>query len=255
MAYDFRRIKVLVVDCQPSIFELLKGILNAFTVQPKNIFPAFTAEEAYDKFCMINHHLIIVDWLEDPNGTVDLTRLIRTHKRSPNPFVPIIMTAGSAHEKRVLRARDAGISEYLVKPFTAGALAERITRVVEDQKKFVVSDHYTGPDRRVSTEEYTGVERREDSSAFKASKMRREVDSLRAELEHLQEDDIEDKRKIWEKALEQMEENSRDRKIRAEKMRQQREEMFEEAKLKEEKAKLQKRIQDLRKKENRSRKK
>lgn len=255
MSYDFRKIKVLVVDCQPSIYELLKGVLNAFTVPQKNIFPAFTVEEAFDKFRIVNHHLIIIDWLENPNDAVNLARMVRTHKKSPNPFVPIIMTAGSSHEKRVLRARDAGISEYLVKPFTAGALAERITRVVEDQKAFVISESYTGPDRRISAEAYAGPERRQDSPAYKATKMRQEVDDLRSELTHLQEESIEDKRLIWEKALQQLEENTKETKIRAEKVRQQKEELIEEAKLKQEKAKLQRRIQELRKKEKGPRKK
>ena len=79
---------------------------------------------------------------------------------TPNRFVPIIMTAGTGHLDNVIRARNAGISEYLVKPFSAGALADRITRVIESPREFVISDNYIGPDRRIKQRVYVGEDRR-----------------------------------------------------------------------------------------------
>lgn len=165
MAYDFRKVKVLVVECSPPMFELLKNVLGVFTVPVKNIHSSYNAEDAFHKFCSVNHDLLIVDWLQNPDHGINLARMIRTDKKSPNHFVPIIMTAGSGHEKKVIRARDAGVSEYLVKPFSAGSLADRITRVIEKPRQFVVCETYTGPDRRVSSEGYTGPERRESVQA------------------------------------------------------------------------------------------
>jgi DNA-binding response OmpR family regulator len=161
MKYDFTKVKVLIVECSPSVFELLRDILSIFGVKPENTVVANSNEEAFDKFCSHNNDFVIIDWLRDPSHGIKLTHAIRNDKMTPNRFVPILMIAGSGHEKRVLRARDAGISEYLVKPFSAGDLAERITRLIENQRQFVVAESFTGPDRRGTHQKiYIGVERR-----------------------------------------------------------------------------------------------
>lgn len=132
------------------------------SVPEKNIHSAYSANEAFSKFYLTKHDIIITDWLDNPDSGISLIKRIRTDQKSPNKFVPIIMTAGSGHLSRVLRSRDAGVSEYLMKPFAADALARRITRVIESKKPFVVSASYTGPDRRVREVPYEGPDRRID---------------------------------------------------------------------------------------------
>lgn len=160
------------------MLELLKGVLGVFTIPPKNIFACTTSADGWHKFCTVQPDLVIVDWMQNPDHGIHLTHQIRTDKGSPNHFVPIIMTAGSGHQNKVVRARDAGVSEYLVKPFSAGALADRITRVIEKPRQFVVSDTYTGPDRRVGlSDKYTGPERREGSKTGAGDKPARDSKS------------------------------------------------------------------------------
>jgi len=161
MAYNFKDVKVLVVESSIPMFQLVKGVLNLLTVPEKNIYASYTVEDAFASFCQLRHDIILVDWLQNPDRGIHLTKIIRRDKNTPNAFVPIIMTAGSGHLARVIKARDAGISEYLVKPFSAKSLADRLMRVVEKQREFVVCETYVGPDRRVKSEGYTGPERRE----------------------------------------------------------------------------------------------
>lgn len=88
---------------------------------------------------------------------------MRKNPASRNVFVPIIMVTAQSEEWKVMKARDAGVTEFLVKPFTAKAMAKRITMVIEYPRQFVRTDDFFGPDRRrhkVST--YTGEERRRD---------------------------------------------------------------------------------------------
>lgn len=160
MAYNFKNVKILVVESSPELFELLRGVLSLFTVPDVNIYGAYSVEEGFTKFSGSNFDMVIIDWMQNPDRGIQLTKKIRTSERSPNPFVPIIMTAGSSHKNRVLRARDAGISEYLVKPFTAKMLARKIERVIEEPRPFVVCDTYIGPNRRVGSDGYEGPERR-----------------------------------------------------------------------------------------------
>lgn len=168
MAYNFKDVKVLVVESSIPMFQLVKGVLNLLTVPEKNIYASYSVEEAFTSFQRLNHDLIIVDWLQNPDRGIQLTKIMRTDKTTPNAFVPIIMTAGSGHLNRVIRARDSGISEYLVKPFSAKSLADRITRVIEKQRQFVVCDSFVGPDRRVKQSAFEGTDRREDDSRIMA---------------------------------------------------------------------------------------
>jgi DNA-binding NtrC family response regulator len=70
---------------------------------------------------------------------------------------------GYSQKKRVIAARDSGITEFLVKPFTAKALYQRIETMIEKPRLFVKSDSYFGPDRRRKREgDYGGPERRAD---------------------------------------------------------------------------------------------
>jgi two-component system chemotaxis response regulator CheY len=162
MAYNFKDVEVLVVESSVPMFKLVKDVLNIFSVPEKNIYSAYDVDDAFRKFCQSNHDLIIVDWLQNPDHGIKLTQMIRTNKKTPNAFVPIIMTSGSGHLSRVLRARDSGVSEYLVKPFSAKSLAERVTRVIENPRPIVVCETFTGPDRRTGKwdADYTGPERR-----------------------------------------------------------------------------------------------
>lgn len=171
LAYNFKNVRVLIIESSPELFDLFRSVLKLFTVLERNIDSAYSAEEGFKKFADGNHDLVIVDWMQTPDKGIELTRKIRMSDRSPNPFVPIIMTAGSGHENRVTRARDAGVSEYLVKPFTAKTLAKKIERIVENPRQFVVSDGFVGPDRRTGRGGYEGAERRQQTAEQAESRM------------------------------------------------------------------------------------
>jgi DNA-binding response OmpR family regulator len=80
--------------------------------------------------------------------------------------VPVILMTGYSQKKRVLMARDSGITEFLVKPFTAKALYQRIEILIEKPRLFVKSNAYFGPDRRRKGDAgYSGKNRRQDEAA------------------------------------------------------------------------------------------
>ena len=66
----------------------------------------------------------------------------------------------------MLEARDAGVTEFLVKPVSAKALVDRLRTVIERQRMFVRAESYTGPDRRRrTTAGYKGPLRRDTDRA------------------------------------------------------------------------------------------
>ncbi len=161
MSYQFKNITVLVVESTRAMFDLTRSVLQAFGVN--QVYSAYGADEGFETFCRVNPDLVIIDWLEDPANGLELTRRIRTDPKSPNPFMPIVMMTGYSQKKRVLQARDSGITEFIVKPFTAKALYQKIEQLVERPRHFVSSENYFGPDRRRKREgEYKGPDRRSD---------------------------------------------------------------------------------------------
>lgn len=115
--------------------------------------------------------LAIVDFNMSPMDGVAFTRLVRNSPDSPNPYLPIIMMTGHAGKSRVVEARDAGVTEFMVKPITAKAVLDRIHAVIFRPRAYVRTEGYFGPDRRrVQREDYAGPRRRatdqeRDSSA------------------------------------------------------------------------------------------
>jgi two-component system chemotaxis response regulator CheY len=92
--------------------------------------------------------IAIVDFNMFPLDGVEFTRLVRNSPDSPNPYLPIIMMTGHSEKARVMEARDAGVTEFVVKPITAKAVFDRIQAVIVRPRAFVKTDGYFGPDRR-----------------------------------------------------------------------------------------------------------
>jgi two-component system chemotaxis response regulator CheY len=90
----------------------------------------------------------ITDWhLKEIDG-ISLTNRIRRDPHSPNPTMPVIMLTGRMERSDVELARDQGVHEYVVKPFSARTIYKRLERIVEFPRYFVVGKDYIGPDRR-----------------------------------------------------------------------------------------------------------
>jgi DNA-binding NtrC family response regulator len=73
------------------------------------------------------------------------------------------MMTGYAATARVAAARDQGVTEFLVKPFTANELARRIAYVIDAPRDFVETNEFFGPDRRRRKgHEHSDERRKED---------------------------------------------------------------------------------------------
>lgn len=74
---------------------------------------------------------------------------------------PIIMVTAEATATNIKGARDAGIHEFMVKPFTAGDLLRRVANVTLKPRDWIEAVNYVGPDRRrFNSGEYKGPQKR-----------------------------------------------------------------------------------------------
>jgi two-component system chemotaxis response regulator CheY len=105
--------------------------------------------------------LAIVDFKMFPLNGVEFTRLVRNSPDTANPYLPIIMMTGHSEKSVIVEARDAGVTEFVVKPITAKAILDRIQAVIFHPRPFVKTDEYFGPDRRRrEAPNYKGPKRR-----------------------------------------------------------------------------------------------
>ncbi len=146
MSYDLRNVSVLLAEDIHVMQELMGYALNSLGVS--TIYKASDGHSAFELFKLYNPDVVMCDWQMSPGTGLDLVEKIRQDKSSFTRTVPIIMITGYASEEYVKKARDAGVNEFLVKPFTAESLAGRLASIIERPKSFVESAHYFGPDRR-----------------------------------------------------------------------------------------------------------
>jgi DNA-binding response OmpR family regulator len=160
MSYQLQSIRVLIVEDNQPMLDLAKSILATFGVG--TVHTAKNGEEGFKKFCDLNPDIVIADWMMKPMDGISLTRRIRNDAASPNHFIPVILMTGFSEKRRVIQARDAGVTEFLVKPFNARDLYRRISQVIERPRQFVRSEDFFGPDRRrIRTTAYHGPQRRD----------------------------------------------------------------------------------------------
>ena len=120
-----------------------------------------TARPVSKAFTHFMPDIVIVDWVMPIFDGLELAQMIRQPGANANPYVPIIMLTGHSDRKRVVIARDAGITEFLAKPISAKSLYGRIVNVVVKPRPFVKTKTYFGPDRRRNVNpHYGGLERR-----------------------------------------------------------------------------------------------
>ena len=158
MTYRLDEIKILIVEDMLPMLTLTKSLLQIFGF--KEIIGARSGPEAFELYCKENPDIIITDWIMEPMSGLEFINKIRKDPKSPNPFVPIILMTGYSSRKHVELARDNGMTEFLVKPYTARDLYNKVAQLIEKPRQFVSCEQYFGPDRRRKEDSYQGPIRR-----------------------------------------------------------------------------------------------
>lgn len=127
--------------------------------------------------------LILSDYLmPGVDGNLFL-RWIRTGTQVPDRFVPFIMISGAADRDVVHAARDAGVTEFLAKPFSAKSIFERILGVINKPRQFVLARGYFGPDRRRGSQSVAQERRTTEASQIQIVNRESNVKALRDDVQ------------------------------------------------------------------------
>lgn len=150
---------VLIVDDHANMRKIVSTILHALGLQ--YVYEAADGADGFEAMRAYNPDIIIVDWEMLGIDGIEFTELVRKASDSPNPYVPVIFLTSYSDRKHVMRARDAGVTEFLAKPVSANAIYTRLMSIINKPRPFVRSRNYFGPCRRRHiNREYAGFERR-----------------------------------------------------------------------------------------------
>ena len=161
---SLQALQVLLVDDNQHMRAITSAVLGSAGV--RKVREAADGAAALEILREHSIDLAIVDFNMFPLDGVEFTRLVRNSPDTANPYLPIIMMTGHSEKSRVYEARDAGVTEFVVKPITAKAILDRIQAVIFKPRPFVKTDGYFGPDRRRSNaSNYKGPLRRASDQA------------------------------------------------------------------------------------------
>jgi two-component system chemotaxis response regulator CheY len=121
-----RSIKVLVVDDYKTMVRIIRNLLKQ--IEFENVDDASDGEEALTKLRSGGYGLVISDWNMAPMTGLDLLRHVRADARLKD--LPFIMITAESKTENVIAAKQAGVSNYIVKPFNAETLREKIEKVL-----------------------------------------------------------------------------------------------------------------------------
>ncbi len=124
-----KTMNILIADPYKAMQGITRGLLNqmGFT----NIEEAGSGEAALEKLAERRFGLIISDWNIEPMTGLDLLRTVR-QTPDHHQAVPFIMITGESKVENVIAAKEAGVSNYIVKPFNADTLRTRLQIVLGD---------------------------------------------------------------------------------------------------------------------------
>jgi two-component system chemotaxis response regulator CheY len=117
--------KVLVVDDMVTMRRIVKNILKQLGFG--NVDEAENGQEALQKLRADTFGFVVSDWNMPVMTGIDMLRAIRADEKLKT--IPVLMVTAEAQQSNLIEAVQAGVSNYIVKPFTAETMQEKIGKI------------------------------------------------------------------------------------------------------------------------------
>ena len=128
MAVD-KNINVLIVDDYTTMLRIIRNLLKQLGFN--NVDDATDGAAALEKIKSKDYGLVISDWNMEPMTGIEFLRQVR-NSDAPYKNVPFIMVTAESKTENVVAAKQAGVNNYIVKPFNAETLKMKIASVLGD---------------------------------------------------------------------------------------------------------------------------
>lgn len=155
--------RVLILDPAPASARLLVELLQ--NVGLGQAWTASSTDQALSLAAAVEPQLFFTEFAAEAMDGIAFTRRLRRGSLACRK-APVIMITGQATPAAIWAARDAGVHEFLRKPFAIKDLIRRLEAVAVKPRSWVEAVGYVGPDRRrFNSGEYRGTRRRRADTA------------------------------------------------------------------------------------------
>ena len=121
-----KSMNVRVVDVYKTMIRIVRNLLEQLGFM--NIDDALDGPTALEKIKHTDYGLILSDWNMMPMSGYELLKAVRADPRTRN--VPFVMVTAETKTENVVAARQAGVNNYIIKPFTLAVLKQKLTTVL-----------------------------------------------------------------------------------------------------------------------------
>lgn len=119
-------LRVLVIDDFATMRKIEKNILGQLGI--KNVDEADDGSTALPKLQANQYDIILLDWNMPTMTGLELLKAVRSDDNLKD--IPVIMVTAEALKDNIVAAAQAGVNDYIVKPFTAATLEEKMKKVL-----------------------------------------------------------------------------------------------------------------------------
>lgn len=119
-------INILIVDDYKTMLRIIRSLLTQIGFS--NIDEAANGSMAVEKLKEKKYGLIISDWNMEPMTGLELLKNVRANESTKT--IPFIMVTAESKTDNVIAAKQAGVSNYIVKPFNSETLKAKLVSVL-----------------------------------------------------------------------------------------------------------------------------
>ncbi len=146
---NMRELKVLVVDSNGTVRQMLKRFLHEMSVETVEL--AEDGADAIEKLQEFPADLVLCDLHMAPLDGIEFTRLLRSADDSPNPYLPVLILTSDATAAQLHNALGAGANDFMVKPINIISLRRKIQGLFARPIVFLRDGRYLKPLRITRT--------------------------------------------------------------------------------------------------------
>lgn len=121
-----KNMRILIVDDFKTMLRIIDSMLKQFGFV--NIDEASDGGAALAKLKDNKYDLILSDWNMEPMTGLDLLKQVRANPLTKH--IPVILITAESKAENIIAAKQAGVNNYIVKPFNAVTLKEKLTAVI-----------------------------------------------------------------------------------------------------------------------------
>ncbi len=121
-----KNMPILIVDDYKTMLRIIRNLLKQLGFN--NVDEATDGSDALSKLRAKRYELVISDWNMEPMTGRQLLREVRSDEELKG--MPFIMITAESKTENVIAAKEAGVNNYIVKPFNAATLKTKLTSVI-----------------------------------------------------------------------------------------------------------------------------